>query len=122
MKKVILTFAIIAGIVFAADAQKAKTIKLSQTPGEFTQTELTLKAGKSYVFEITNDGVDHEVGFVIAPAGKTDAPNHVKEAYVSKTVKDGESSQSKEVVLEPGEYVYFCPMNPTPQYTITVKE
>lgn len=122
MKKVLFTLAIITVTVFSASAQKAKTIKLNQVPGDFEKKELTLKAGKPYVFEVTNKGVDHQVGFVVAPAGQTDAPNHVKEAYIAKMVADGETSQSKEVVLEAGEYVYFCPLNPTPQYTITVKE
>ncbi|TRX58771.1 hypothetical protein FNH22_12910 [Fulvivirga sp. M361] len=101
--------------------QKAKTVKLEQTPGEFSKTELTLKAGKPYVFDVKNAGVDHEVGFVIAPAGKTDQEHHVKSAYLSETIKDGQSATSGEVTLEKGEYVYFCPLNPTPQYKITVK-
>lgn len=101
--------------------QKAKTIKLEQTPGEFDKTELTLKAGKPYVFDVKNAGVDHKVGFVIAPAGKTDQENHIQNAYLSTAIEDGESAQSKEVTLEKGEYVYFCPLNPTPQYKITVK-
>lgn len=121
MRRIIFTLAILAGVIFTAEAQKAKKVKLTQTPGEFEQTELKLKAGKPYVFEVTNDGVDHEVGFVIAPAGKTEQENHVKEAYVAKTINDGETSQSKQVVLEAGEYVYFCPMNPTPQYKIVVE-
>ncbi len=102
-------------------AQEAETVKLDQTPGEFVTKELTLKAGEAYVFEVTNKGVDHEVGFVIAPEGKTDQKNHVKDAYLAKTIKDGETAQSKAVTLEKGEYVYFCPLNPTPQYKITVK-
>ena len=101
--------------------QKAKTIKLEQTPGEFDKTELTLKAGKPYVFDVKNAGVDHKVGFVIVPAGKTDQENHIQNAYLSTAIEDGESAQSKEVTLEKGEYVYFCPLNPTPQYKITVK-
>lgn len=98
-----------------------ETIQLKQIKGEFTTQGLKLSAGSTYVFEVTNDGVDHEVGFVIAPKGKTDQPNHIKEAYVQKTIKDGETSSSKEVTLTKGEYVYFCPMNPTPQYTIVVE-
>ena len=121
MKKSIFTLALVLGVFVSAYAQNAETIKLNQTPGAFEQTELTLKAGTPYVFEITNQGVDHKVGFVVAPTGKTDAANHVKEAYVANAIKDGETSQSKEVVLEAGEYVYFCPLNPTPQYTLVVK-
>ena len=101
-------------------AQNAKTINLEQTEGEFTIQELTLEAG-DYIFEIANSGVDHEVGFVLAPKGMTEADHHIKEAYVQQTVKDGTTSTSKVVSLEKGEYVYFCPMNPTPQYTLTVK-
>jgi len=140
MKKIIvLTFALLVTAftsqIFAQDtmakghkvsmkkemkAETPKTIKLSQTTGEFNIEGLTLSAG-TYVFEISNEDVDHAVGFVLAPKGKTDQANHIKEAYVQKTPEKGETSQSKVVTLTPGEYVYFCPLNPTPQYTITVK-
>ena len=96
------------------------TIKLSQTPGVFNIEGLTLSAG-TYVFEIENASVDHAVGFVLAPKGKTDQANHIKAAYVQKTPNRGETAQSKVVNLTPGEYVYFCPLNKTPQYTLTVR-
>ncbi|MEM9856105.1 MAG: cupredoxin domain-containing protein [Bacteroidota bacterium] len=116
---------IILGLLFissiASFAQEAKTIKLNQAPGKFETTELKLKAGEPYVFEVTNKGVDHKVGFVVAPEGKTDQKNHVSEAYLAKTIKNGESAQSKVVTLEKGEYVYFCPLNPIPQYKIIVE-
>ena len=68
-----------------------------------------------------NNGVDHEVGFVVAPKGMSDQKNHIKAAYLTETIKSGKSAKSGEVKLAPGEYVYFCPMNPTPEYVITVK-
>jgi len=101
-------------------AQDAKVVKLKQTPGEFNKKELNLKANKPYVFEVENDGVDHEVGFVIVPAGKEGQEHHIQNAYVQKMIADGEQSKSKEVVLEKGEYEYFCPMNPTPKYKLVV--
>lgn len=104
-----------------ANAQNAETISLVQVPGKFDQTALTLKAGTSYVFEVANNGVDHKVGFVIAPKGSTDQANHVQSAYLKNAIEDGETAQSNEVVLEKGEYVYFCPLNPTPQYKIIVE-
>ncbi len=122
MKKLIFSLTLITGIVFATQAQKAKVIKLEQVPGAFKTTELTLKEGKPYVFEVSNNGVDHAVGFAVAPSGKTDHGNHIKAAYVSKIIQDGETSQSKEVVLEAGEYVFFCPLNPTPKYKIVVNK
>ena len=93
-------------------------VKLEQTKGEFTIQALTLSEG-TYVFEVANNGVDHEVGFVIAPKSNPDA--HIKTGYVKETVKNGKTSTSSEVKLAKGEYIYFCPLNPTPQYTITVK-
>ena len=118
----------IAGSTFAQDnmakkgmtdhASTAQTIKLEQIKGDFNIQGLTLAQG-DYVFEVSNNGVDHEVGFVIAPKSNPEA--HIKTAYVQKTIKDGEKSTSKVVNLPKGEYVYFCPMNPTPKYTITVK-
>ncbi len=97
-----------------------KTVSLEQTNGEFTQKAITLSEG-TYVFEIANSGVDHEVGFVLAPKGKTDAANHIKDAYVTKTVATNTKQISNEVTLTKGEYVYFCPMNPTPQYHLIVE-
>ena len=98
--------------------EEANIIQLEQTKGEFTIQGLTLSEG-TYVFEIANNGVDHEVGFVIAP--KSNPDQHIKTGYVKETVKNGKSSTSSEVKLAKGEYVYFCPLNPTPKYSITVK-
>lgn len=102
------------------EAVAVQTISLEQIPGEFKQKELVLEAG-TYVFEIANNNVDHEVGFVLAPKGKTDAANHIKSAYVKAPVALGNTSLTNEVVLTKGEYVYFCPLNPTPEYTLIVK-
>lgn len=101
--------------------KKAKKVKLSQVEGEFTTKELTLKPG-TYVFEVSNEGADKEVGFVIAPAteeGK--AGEHIKAGYLAKTITKGETSSSGEVTLAKGTYKYFCPLNPTPEYTLVVK-
>ncbi len=122
MKKIIFFTVALALFAFinVSEAQTAQTIKLEQTEGVFTIQGLTLSEG-TYVFEISNKGVDHELGFVLAPKGKTDQEHHIKEAYVQKPVNNGETTTSQEVTLAKGEYVYFCPLNPTPQYTITVQ-
>jgi len=121
MKKLIVTFVFALVSITFSQAQEATLIQLKQTPGAFETESLTLSADTPYVFEVTNNGVDRAVGFVIAPKGMTDQKNHVENAYLSKTIKNGESASSKTVQLEKGEYVYFCPLNPTPQYTITVQ-
>jgi plastocyanin len=122
MKKYItITLAFVAMIFTSqAFAQKAETVKLTQVEGAFEETELMLEAG-TYVFEVTNEGADHELGFVITPKGKNEMSDHIKDAYVQKMIKDGETSTSKEMTLAAGEYEYFCPMNVTPHYTLVVK-
>lgn len=122
MKKLFLSVAIATVALFSnlSSAQEAKVIQLEQTKGAFTVQALTLSEG-TYIFDIANHGIDHEVGFVIAPKGKTDAANHIKEAYVTETVKEGSSSKTNKVTLKKGEYVYFCPLNPTPLYSLIVK-
>jgi len=124
MKTTFSIFFLAFAILFSTkgNAQNVKTVKLGQSTGVFDKTELKLKSSKTYVFEISNNGVDKEVGFVIAPKGKeSDQASHIKTAYLSETIADGETGLSKEVTLAPGEYSYFCPLNPTPLYTITVK-
>ncbi len=122
MKKIIAILAVITmySAVQTVAAQDVQTIKLEQTEGEFNLKGITLSEG-TYQFEVMNNGVDHEVGFVIAPKSMTEQKNHIKEAYLTETIMNGKSAKSGEVKLTPGEYVYFCPMNPTPEYTITVK-
>ncbi len=120
MKKVIAILIVLVGFAFQSNAQEVKTVALEQTKGEFTQKSLTLSEG-TYVFEIANNKVGHDVGFVLAPKGKVEQKDHIKNAYVTSLVKNNGKSISKKVTLKKGEYVYFCPLNPTPQYTLTVK-
>lgn len=119
-KSIMLTLAFIFSTFIISFAQNAKTVALEQTPGEFTIQSLTLSEG-TYVFEITNNDVKKDVGFVLTPKGKTDTEHHIKEAYVTELVKTGTTVSSKEVTLSKGEYVYFCPLNKTPQYTLVVE-
>lgn len=109
-------------INFAGLAQdKVTTVKLEQVPGKFNKKKINIKAG-TYIFEVSNKNVDHQVGFVLAPKqDNITADDHIKEAYLKNVVGEGETATSNQVTLTPGEYVYFCPMNPTPQYTLVVK-
>ena len=118
MKKVVVAFVLFLGFAFTANAQKVKTVALEQTKGEFTQKQITLSEG-TYVFEIANNAVGHDVGFVLAP--KSDVKKYIKNAYVKKAVANNTKGTSNKVTLKKGTYVYFCPLNPTPQYTLIVK-
>lgn len=126
MKKIISILVITLAFTMNTNAQdamkKVKTVSLEQTKGAFTQKALTLSEG-SYVFEIANNHVGKDVGFVLVPKGKdaTNPENHIKTAYVTTVVKDGKVEKSNVTKLKKGAYVYFCPLNPTPQYTLIVE-
>lgn len=102
---------------------KIKIIKLSETVGQFETKSLKLKPGK-YQFEVTNKNVDHEVAFFLqeeANKGKTEMSSTMTNSLLPKTLKQGESAITGIVELKKGNYVYSCPLNPTPHYTITVE-
>ncbi len=129
MKNLISTLVLALAFNFSINAQdkmmkheKATVISLEQTKGAFTQEQLTLKEG-NYIFEITNNNVGHQVGFVLVPKGKdaSKPENHISSAYVTKAVDNNTTERSKETKLKKGEYIYFCPLNPTPQYALIVK-
>ncbi len=122
MKKIIAVFSFVLAITFNVQAQEVKKVSLEQTKGAFTQKEITLSPG-SYIFDITNNHAGTDVGFVLIPAGTdaSDAKNHIKEAYVTKVVAEGNTESTKTVTLEKGTYSYFCPLNKTPQYTLVVE-
>lgn len=104
------------------EVEEVKFIQLEEVKGAFTTEELVLEEG-TYAFEVTNSGIDHEVAFVLAPA-KEDLQQEdwISDAMLTSAISDGQTASStKPVKLEKGEYVYFCPMNPTPQYKLTVK-
>ncbi len=110
-------FILFTGVVSAQTTQ----INLEQTKGVFTQQSLELTPGE-YQFNVANNNVGHEVGFVLVPKGKYDQSMHIKEAYVKAPVADGKTSMTGVVDLEPGMYEYFCPLNPTPKYTVVVRD
>jgi plastocyanin len=109
MKKVISILVVVLAFAFNSNAQDkmndnaVTTIALEQTKGEFVQKALTVSEG-TYVFEVANNHADH-----------------IQTAYVTQVVKDGETQKTQATTLAKGEYVYFCPLNPTPQYTLTVQ-
>ncbi len=129
MKKVIAILVVALGFALNGNAQDkmmkkeaVKTIALEQTSGEFTQKSITVSEG-TYVFAVSNNHVGKDVGLVLVPKGKdaSKPENHIQTAYVTSVVKDGKVETSKATKLTKGEYVYFCPLNPTPQYTLTVQ-
>ena len=122
MKKLVSILVLVLAFALNTNAQEVKTISLEQTKGEFTQKALTVSEG-TYVFEVANNHAAKEVGLVLVPKGKdaSNPENHIKTAYVTTVVTDGKDEKTNPTKLAKGQYVYFCPLNPTPQYTLTVQ-
>jgi hypothetical protein len=99
------------------------SVRLTQVTGKFTTEILKLKPGQ-YQFEVTNQGVDKELGFVIQKEDDKDKDvmkTAVENSFTKSLIKKGETQSTGVVTLEKGRYVYSCPLNPTPKYIIEVK-
>lgn len=80
-------------------------------------TPLELKPGR-YVFRVANRSVPYELGFWLRGAGivgRARLPSVSGSGLARGTTKD------YEIDLVPGEYVYSCPLNTTPDYRLIVK-
>lgn len=129
MKKTISVLTIFCALLFnqslnAQTMEKDVTIiELIQTEGQFETQELSLISGK-YQFRVVNKNVDKDLGFVIqqeedieSDVMKTAVANSFTTAYVKKD----EVQYTGIVELKSGNYVYSCPLNPTPHYKLIVK-
>ncbi|MEM7024934.1 MAG: hypothetical protein AAF637_20490 [Pseudomonadota bacterium] len=92
------------------DKRLAEAKVLELTPGD-------------YVFRVSNVDVPYDLGFWIREADyQAGNPFHklTKTSVSGGGLVQGET-HDYEVELEPGEYVYSCPLNPTLDYRIVVK-
>lgn len=78
---------------------------------------LQLAPGK-YVFRVTNKNVPYELGFWLRGAS---AVGRVSLPSVSGGGLMPAKTQDYEIELKPGEYLYSCPLNTTPDYNLVVK-
>jgi hypothetical protein len=87
-----------------------------ETAGERTFKTLRLKPGRT-IFRVTNSNVPYDLGFWVRGKGigRVTLP----------TVSGGGLSTGKTldyvIDLKPGEYLYSCPLNPTPNYPLIVE-
>ena len=78
---------------------------------------LELKAG-DYVFRVANKNVPYELGFWLRGMG-------LKRLALPSVSGGGihtGGSRDYAISLKPGEYLYSCPLNPTPDYKLVVKQ
>lgn len=97
----------------AEDCEKINAETLSSRKSEFKPLEL--QPGK-YIFRVTNSNVPYDLGFWLRGVGikKVSLPKISGGGLAQGTTKD------YEIELKSGEYVFSCPLNPTPDYPITV--
>ena len=76
---------------------------------------LELKPGK-YIFRVTNKNVPYSLGFWLRGKGfgRVTLPGVSGGGLAPGTTKD------YAVELKEGEYLYSCPLNPTPDYRLVV--
>lgn len=80
-------------------------------------TPLTVKPGK-YIFRVTNKNVPYELGFWLRGVGLA----RLLQPNVSGGGLTEGATRDYSVELTPGNYAYSCPLNPTPDYPLVVKE
>ena len=77
-----------------------------------------------YVFRVSNKNVPYALGFWLREKGYDwRNPLHkLQKTSVSGGGLTTGATKDYAVTLKPGEYVYSCPLNPTPDYRLVVKE
>lgn len=131
-----------------AVAETPTVIELTQTPCQFVESEngkdlgyvskkktdceaindqsgaarlaaskvITLKPGK-YVFRVTNKSVSYPLGFWLRGDGLL---NRATLPSISGGGLTTGATKDYVIELKAGEYVYSCPLNPTPNYKLVV--
>ena len=101
-------------------SKKADCVAINDKTGEERLSEakvLNLKPGK-YTFRVSNQDVPYELGFWLRGEGL------VSRATLPSVSGGGlVQGASKDYVIElkPGEYLYSCPLNSTPDYKLVVE-
>jgi len=97
-----------------ADCRAINAETLPQRQSDFEP--LRLPAG-DYVFRVTNENVPYEIGFWLrgSGVGRVTLPSVSGGGLLEGKTED------YQVTLRPGKYVYSCPKNPTPNYSLIVE-
>ncbi len=88
-----------------------------ETSGERSFKVLRLKAGKT-IFRVTNKNVPYDLGFWVRGKGL----GRISLPSVSGGGLKTGKTLDYVINLKPGEYLYSCPLNPTPDYPLIVEE
>ena len=82
-----------------------------------------MKAGE-YVFKVTNKDVPYMLGFWLREKGynSLNPVDKLTKTSISGGGLNPGVTLDYKVTLKPGEYVYSCPLNTTPDYRLIVTE
>ena len=99
----------------AEDCQQINSQTLATRESGFKP--LKLKPGK-YIFRVKNSNVPYPLGFYLRGKGidKLRLPKVSGGGLTQGATKD------YEITLTPGDYIFSCPLNPTPDYPIVVSQ
>ncbi|HSR71833.1 MAG TPA: hypothetical protein VLL72_05570, partial [Kiloniellales bacterium] len=84
---------------------------------------MTLEPGR-YIFRVTNKDVPYELGFWLREEDydwRNPVHKLTKISVSGGGLTEG-ATKDYEVELEPGEYLYSCPLNTTPDYRLIVEQ
>lgn len=101
-------------------ATRADCMKINDASGaqRVEKSEpMILKPGK-YIFRVSNKNVPYNLGFWLRGDGLA---NRAMLPSVSGAGLSEGVTADYEVTLEEGDYVFSCPLNPTPDYRLRVK-
>ncbi|MFT5720097.1 MAG: hypothetical protein ACI9W6_000387 [Motiliproteus sp.] len=103
----------------SASAEDCKQVNSDTAAARLQAVEpMVLKPGK-YLFRVTNQDVPYALGFWLRGeglVGRATLPNVSGGGMTTGTTLE------YEVELKPGRYLYSCPLNPTPDYRLVVRE
>ncbi|GAV19372.1 hypothetical protein MMIC_P0306 [Mariprofundus micogutta] len=147
MDRYIISTLVFVVLPFATTAESAELIHMTQTACQIIEAEpepvqysahsadacvqvnertgtqrlasakpLRLQSGE-YIFRVSNRDVPYELGFWLRGSGLS----RLKLPSVSGGGLQTGESKDYIVSLEPGEYRYSCPLNPTPDYVLLVE-
>ena len=102
----------------ASSADDCKAINQRTGEDRLSKTKaITLKPGQ-YIFRVTNKDVPYDLGFYLRGKGLI---GYASLPRVSGGGLKTGATLDYAVELKEGEYIYSCPLNPTPDYNLVVR-
>ncbi len=98
-------------------AEDCKAINEKSAAARLAASKTLRLAPGRYVFRVTNKNVPYDLGFWLRGDGLL---NRARLPSVSGGGLAKGTTRDYIIDLEPGEYVYSCPLNPAPDYRLVV--